>query len=264
MTSIKRVMIVGCPRSGTTLLQSILSAHKEVFSLPETHFYPQLCSSNPFFRHFGLSTRTARNNLKQIGKDYLDKKINTSLLTKKLSQSFLETLDQSSQIRGKSTWIEKTPQNLWFLSFIKSITKDIYFIHIEREPKDVIASVHYASSKYPDSWGYQNIDHCINLYKESKIFNDQYRSNESHYFCKYEELASDPASVIKCILNFCKLEFYEDLLRDYKKSRNFISRKSDLWTSGISSEIKLQESRFYKHFPEEDQNYILNKLEEPS
>lgn len=264
MTSIKRVMIVGCPRSGTTLLQSILSAHKEVFSLPETHFYPQLCSSNPFFRHFGLSTRTARNNLKQIGKDYLDKKINTSLLTKKLSQSFLETLDQASQIRGKSTWIEKTPQNLWFLSFIKSITKDIYFIHIEREPKDVIASIHYASTKHPDSWGYQNIDHCISLYKESKKFNDQYRSTKSHYFCKYEELASDPPSVIKCILKFCQLEFYEDLLLDYKKSRNFISRKSDLWTSGISSEIKLQESRFYKHFPEEDQNYILNKLDKLS
>lgn len=261
MTSIKRVMIVGCPRSGTTLLQSILSAHEEVFSLPETHFYPQLCSSNPFFRNFGLSTRTARNNLKQIGKDYLDKKINTSLLTKKLSQSFLETLDQASQIRGKSTWIEKTPQNLWFLSFIKSITKDIYFIHIEREPKDVIASIHYTSTKHADSWGYQNIDHCISLYKESKKFNDQYRGTESHYFCKYEELVSDPPSVIKCILRFCNLEFYEDLLIDYKKSREFISRESDLWTSGITSEIKLQESRFYKQFPEEVQNYILNKLD---
>ena len=135
MTSIKGVMIVGCPRSGTTLLQSILSAHKEVFSLPETHFYPQLCSSNPFLRHLGLSTRRARNNLKQLGKDHLDKKINTSLLTKKLSQSFLETLDKASRIRGKTTWIEITPQNLWFLPIIESITKNISFIHIEREPK---------------------------------------------------------------------------------------------------------------------------------
>ena len=183
---------------------------------------------------------------------------------KKLSQSFLEALDQASQIRGKTTWIEKTPQNLWFLPFIKSISKNIRFIHIEREPKDVIASIHYASTKHPESWGYQKIENCINLYKESKVFNDQYRSKESHYFCKYEDLTTDTTGVVKGILKFCKLEFYEDLLHNYKKSRNFISRKSDLWTSGISGEIKLQESRFYKHFPEEDQNYILSKLKEPS
>ena len=128
----------------------------------------------------------------------------------------------------------------------------------------MIASIHYTSTKHADSWGYQNIDHCISLYKESKKFNDQYRSTESHYFCKYEELVSDPPSVIKCILRFCKLEFYENLLIDYKKSRKFISRESDLWTSGITSEIKLQESRFYKQFPEEVQNYILNKLDKLS
>ena len=76
MTAIKRLMIVGCPRSGTTLLQSILSAHNDVFSLPETHFYPQLCSSSPFSRYLGISTRAARNNLIEIGKDHLNKKIN--------------------------------------------------------------------------------------------------------------------------------------------------------------------------------------------
>ena len=135
MTDTKRVMILGCPRSGTTLLQAILSAHDEVFSLPETHFYPQLCSSNPFYRYLGISTQAARNNLIQIGKDHLNRKIKTSLLTKKLSQSFLETQDQASRIRGKTTWIEKTPQNLWFLLIIESITKNISFIHIEREPK---------------------------------------------------------------------------------------------------------------------------------
>ena len=264
MTDVKRVMIVGCPRSGTTLLQAILSAHYEVFSLPETHFYPQLCSSNPFFRYLGISTQAARNNLLQIGHDHLNKKIITSLSTKKLSQSFLEALDQASRIRGKTTWIEKTPQNLWFIPFIKSITKNISFIHIEREPKDVIASIHYASTKHPESWGYQNIDHCINLYYESKVISDQYRSTESHYFCKYEDLTTDTTNVIKGMLKFCKLEFYEDLLHNYKKSRNFISQESDLWTSGITSDIKLQESRFYKQFSKEEKKYILQKLDKLS
>src|SRR5207244_597995 len=33
------IFIVGCPRSGTTLVQCILSASAEAFSLPETHFF---------------------------------------------------------------------------------------------------------------------------------------------------------------------------------------------------------------------------------
>lgn len=88
-----------------------------------------------FLTYLGISTQTARNNLLQIGKDHLYEKIITSLSTKKLSQSFLETLDQATRIRGKTTWIEKTPQNLWFLPIIESISKNISFIHIEREPK---------------------------------------------------------------------------------------------------------------------------------
>ena len=35
-----RIFIVGCPRSGTTLLQSLLAAHPQIHSFPETHFFP--------------------------------------------------------------------------------------------------------------------------------------------------------------------------------------------------------------------------------
>ena len=33
------IFVVGCPRSGTTLVQCILSASSDAFSLPETHFF---------------------------------------------------------------------------------------------------------------------------------------------------------------------------------------------------------------------------------
>ena len=35
----KRIFIVGCPRSGTTLLQSLLLKHNEITSFPESHFF---------------------------------------------------------------------------------------------------------------------------------------------------------------------------------------------------------------------------------
>ena len=36
------IFVVGCPRSGTTLVQCILSASSHAFSLPETHFFSYL------------------------------------------------------------------------------------------------------------------------------------------------------------------------------------------------------------------------------
>jgi len=37
-----RAFLVGCPRSGTTLLQAMLFAHPEIYSFPETNFFLSL------------------------------------------------------------------------------------------------------------------------------------------------------------------------------------------------------------------------------
>ena len=39
---LSRIFLVGCPRSGTTLTQSLLAAHPMVASFPESHFFSHL------------------------------------------------------------------------------------------------------------------------------------------------------------------------------------------------------------------------------
>src|SRR5271167_4804558 len=41
-----RLFVVGCPRSGTTLLQSLLAAHPSVHSFPETAVFGRLLKTN--------------------------------------------------------------------------------------------------------------------------------------------------------------------------------------------------------------------------
>ncbi|NJL67494.1 MAG: sulfotransferase [Microcoleus sp. SM1_3_4] len=38
----KRIFLVGCPRSGTTILQSLLASHPEIISFPESKFFHYL------------------------------------------------------------------------------------------------------------------------------------------------------------------------------------------------------------------------------
>ncbi len=66
----QRIFIVGCPRSGTTLLQSVLAAHHDVFSLPETAFFCSVRPSRWVFRRLGLVSRLARRILVRIALDH--------------------------------------------------------------------------------------------------------------------------------------------------------------------------------------------------
>ena len=42
LTGLRPVFIVGHPRSGTTLMQQILSVHKEIWSVPETFWFSHI------------------------------------------------------------------------------------------------------------------------------------------------------------------------------------------------------------------------------
>ncbi|MGL6135938.1 MAG: sulfotransferase, partial [Planktothrix sp.] len=45
-----RLFLVGCPRSGTTLLQSLLAAHSQIASFPESQFFRCLLENRPPWR----------------------------------------------------------------------------------------------------------------------------------------------------------------------------------------------------------------------
>lgn len=257
-----RILLVGCPRSGTTILQAILSSHPKIFSLPETHFYPALCSNIRMVRKLGISTKRAKVILKRIESKYLKKnKINCSFFSNSLSLQYLNLLDTITVKRKYSVWLEKTPQNLWFIDYIKSMSSDLKFLHIERDPKDVIASIHYASTKYPDSWGYANLDDAIQLCRESFIINNLYRDDNDHLFCKYNDLIESPNSVIKEITNFLSIEMINDLHNCNVNKDDLIIEKNEVWKKSVSKGLKHTKSRFHSHFNNEQKSKVLEAID---
>ena len=115
MSGIKhRIFLVGCPRSGTTMLQTVLAAHPEVQSFPETRLFRSVVSQQPVFKGFGLAPHHAFGRLSEI---YAELKLNPGKLRRRFTVAgyagdLFARLDETAMAAGKRCWLEKTPDHL--------------------------------------------------------------------------------------------------------------------------------------------------------
>ena len=148
------IFIVGFPRSGTTLLQSILATQKNVVSFPETHFF---CSIKKHIKlnDSGFVSSVCIDEVFSKIKKYVDFTFNIDtkneiidLLNDKLTIKMLFEFLIISLIKDNYNlndldnvfWVEKTPGHINELHNIKIYYPNAKFIHIIRNPLNAIAS----------------------------------------------------------------------------------------------------------------------------
>ncbi|MEM7586478.1 MAG: sulfotransferase, partial [Acidobacteriota bacterium] len=118
----RRIFVVGVPRSGTTLLQSLLAAHSQLTSFTESHFFSRYFRAVP-----GLSTAILTRDptprliefLRENPADDSEQpapRLATGrllpLASRRVGRQLLAVLDQLALSRGFAGWIEKTPRHL--------------------------------------------------------------------------------------------------------------------------------------------------------
>src|SRR5271169_5376629 len=125
-----RLFVVGCARSGTTLLQSLLAAHPAVLSFPETAVFSHLLSpvvpgqtrQITVHRRTQLCYRQVMALLKDLGRRDLEQLL--PIRSQSIGQfvdGFVRVLDRLTLDRGKSWWVEKTPGNICFVPEILAL-----------------------------------------------------------------------------------------------------------------------------------------------
>jgi len=99
------IFILGMPRSGTTLVEQILSSHPKVFGGDELNFLPDLIK-----KHFDNKTEKLfleniitidRSNLKNIAKAFKNKSFNVKELNKMDDN---ETINYITKLKGLGVW----------------------------------------------------------------------------------------------------------------------------------------------------------------
>ena len=228
----KIIFVVGMPRSGTSLIEQILSTHSKVFGAGELPFLNNIVGK-PFKKNF--SVNDSLSTFDEMGNNYINQ--------------------ISAYSNNKDYILDKNPLNFLWIGFIKILFPRAKIIHIKRNSKDTC----YSCFKQL----FENINFADDQDDLAKFYNSYvqlinfWNSSLKNFICNvsYEELIENPRSNIQTILNFCDLDFEEKCL-------NFNEDKKAVRTMSISQvRLPLYKSSInsYKKY-EKDLSKLFNNL----
>lgn len=201
----KVIFIVGMPRSGTTLVEQIISSHSKVFSAGELfYFQKHLKEAFPSNQTLEFANDVKLNfNLKKniIGKKYIED-------LKTLSSSLIVT--------------DKLPFNFIFIGFIKCIFKNIKIIHCKRDSLETCFSIYKNYFPYEDikfAYSQNNLSKYYKAYEDLMNYWKSIFDNEIHTVY-YDQLVNNQKKETEKLLDYCNLDWEDQCLEFYKNKSN--------------------------------------------
>lgn len=208
------VFVISPPRAGSTLLQRMLGAHREVFTHPEPHLISPIAHLGVYanvdkapYDHINaaVAMRAFIDDLPNGEGDYLDA---VRAYTDTLYGRMLASSDASY-------FLDKTPANALVLPFLRRVYPDAKYVVLTRHPLAVFSS--YANSFFEGDW---DAAHAFNPILERYV-------PEMGRFIRerpvpilqvaYEDLVQDPSTQLERIFAFLGLENDPDAV-DYGKA----------------------------------------------
>ena len=207
----KIIFICGMPRSGTTLVEQIISSHSEVHGAGELVYLQR--ATNKYFIQ--------------------DKKFNKQRLLdfsysedNKINDEYFESLNfhkiQSNIIT------DKAPQNFRWIGIMKIFFPNCKVVHCSRDAKDNCLSLfknNFASQDMNWSYDQKDLAKYYNLYLEMMNFWKK-KIPDFIYESNYEALVENHEEETKKLIKFCELEWDPACLSHHKNKKTAIQTVS--------------------------------------
>ena len=206
------IFIVGMPRSGSSLVEQILASHKKVFGGGELPYMQEIAN-----------------------KIIYEEKIDTSLINDYKNQylALIGELNNSS-----SVFTDKELLNFINIGLILKLFPDARIINCTRDPVDNCWSIYknYFPIKTQFVNSFKDIAKFYKLYlKTMSFWHKEFPKNI--FDLKYENLVENPKDQIMKILNFCDLEWDENVMMHHKNSRIIKTLSFDQANKPINKKI---------------------------
>ena len=262
-----KVFLVGSPRSGTTLLQTILTEQAGLHTLKETHYFRNLHRWRPV-RALDLW----RLDPARVRAAFAFVRDNNALETRfepegvRTLKDAVRALDAllgaEAAVRGKRGWLEKTPEHLFFADEIRAHIPDAKFVHILRDGEDVVASLFDAREKYPAHWGWLgSLPDMVRLYNRYVRATRRDRGRDDTFVVRYDDLVERDAATLDGLCRFLDVAPGSLDLDRAGSYRPEIVRAEEAWkVRADKGVVDTRGQKFGRLFDEDQQNRIRRTL----
>ncbi len=227
------IFVVGLPRSGTTLLATMLGAHPAIDCGPETFFFARLpADRRPLLDPDGwpgratdyvCSLKLRDSPVHELYGRSRDE-IHAALAEHPPSlAAMLESLTASrARAVGKRRWAEKTPRHMGRLPLLRSTFPDAAIVRVVRDPRAAALSMTtlpFASdSLLANLYGCERADEAA----EPHIRRDPWLLT-----VRFEALLADPGEELRRVCDFVGEPFDERMLND--RSATSLAASHEWW-----------------------------------
>ena len=240
----KPIFIIGLPRTGSTLIESIIStANNNYLSFGESSFF-----------HMGILEQIKKKNLFN-NENYFNVNI-IELDLKEFKEYLYKRYSQFSPSENEKEIIDKSLDNFFNIETILKVFPDAKIINSTRNIYDNIIAI-YEKLLAKLSWA-----HTI---KDILDYIDIYLRIMDYYKKKYpqniitislESLNNDKYIETKKIFEFCDLNWNEEIFEFHKRDNLYIKTSSNVQLrTGIQSYDYNKYKRYYSLFKDYKKNY---------
>ncbi len=198
------VFIVGMPRSGTSLVEQILSSHPRFAGAGELQDIEQIKLDLP------AALKTARKYPAWIT-DL------TASAIRPFTERYLQRLQREDPQALRVS--DKMPGNYMHLGLIAVLFPHAHIIHCRRDPRDICLSCfceHFESVRFAESL--EDLGHCYGEYERLMAHWRQVLPLPI-YEVRYEKLVAEQEAVSRELVAFCGLDWHDDCLHFHDTRR---------------------------------------------
>ena len=206
------ILIVGCQRSGSTLLGSLLGGHPQIITIPEAQFFVD-CMPDDL-----NNTTNATQLMASIKAHYRFKIWNYSVPEypqdhanyKQVFEWLVKSYACSQLKNDPLAWIDHQPGHVKHIGKIRKMYPNLKVIHIIRDGRAV------ANSIVPLDWGPNSINRAAYYYEQRIGFGlaaEQFLGPKHALQIKYENLITQPDVCLKKICEFIGFDYCREMLK---------------------------------------------------
>ena len=220
------IFILGMPRSGTSLIEQIITSHSNVFGAGELPILSRIVKNKIMSENF-------------LSEEKINLLINDESYAHQLKMDYYSYL---KRFNSKESYItDKAPLNFRWIGLIQILFPESKIIHCSRNPKDNCFSLYKNLFEGGLDFSY-NQKELATYYKEYLSLMDYWKKmfpNLIHE-AKYENVIENPDNEIKKIIKFCNLSWEEECLEFYKnktpiKTMSTAQARQPIYKSSVNS-----------------------------